>query len=203
MARRSPAKTSPAPRKRRPGRPPRHPTDTESRFPGARVIKRYGNRRLYDAQLRRSVTMHEIAEMVRKNDDVRVLDGDTGEDITKRVLTQIILEEQNARQLELLPVELLRKLIAVRSEPLSSWLEQYLNAGAQFLERQMSASAPATRAMKESFASLFPWMKPETWMPVEVEGEPAPDAEDSASLRSQMEELERRLADLTARMKRR
>ena len=118
VARRSPAKTSPQPRKRRPGRPPRHATDTEARFPGARVIKRYGNRRLYDAQLRRSVTMHEIAEMVRKNDNVRVLDGDTGEDITKRVLTQIILEEQNARQLELLPVELLRKLIAVRSEPL-------------------------------------------------------------------------------------
>jgi len=167
------------------------------------VIKRYGNRRLYDPQLRRSVTMHEIAEMVRKNDDVRVVDGDTGEDLTKRILTQIILEEQNARQLELLPVELLRKLIAVRSEPLSTWLEQYLNAGAQFLERQMSANAPATRAMKESFESLFPWMKPESWMPVEATEPPPADAEDNAALRMQMDELERRMADLTSRMKRR
>lgn len=166
------------------------------------MIKRYGNRRLYDAKLRRCVTIHEIAEMVRRNEDVRVLDGDTGEDLTKRTFTQIILEEQNARQLELLPVELLRKIIAVRSEPLLTWLEQYLNAGAQFLDRQMSSTAPATKVMKESFEQLFPWFKPDTWMPVEAK-EPPPDAEDQASLRTQMEELERRMADLSARMNRR
>jgi polyhydroxyalkanoate synthesis repressor PhaR len=190
VPRRTPPPKTASTAKRRRGRPPRHPSDADQQFPGARVIKRYGNRRLYDAKLSRCVTMDEIADFVRKGEDVRVLDGDSGEDLTKRVLTQIILETQNARQLELLPVELLRKIISARSDATARWMEQYLGAMAQFLERS-----------KESIDSLFPWMKQSPW-PAQEPPPPPPAAKDE-SLRDEMAELERRLADLASRMNRR
>src|SRR5262245_47291453 len=107
-------------------------------MPGARIIKRYGNRRLYDHTLSRPVTMDELADVVRQGQDFLVLDGETGQDITRRILVQIILEHQNRFQLELLPVEFLRQIIQLRSEPLAHWLSQYLGAGAQWLSRQMN-----------------------------------------------------------------
>ena len=189
MARRTPTpKTTPAAKPRRRGRPPRHPSDADQQFPGARVIKRYGNRRLYDAQLSRCVTMDEIADFVRKGEDVRILDGDSGEDLTKRVLTQIILETQNARQLELLPVELLRKIIAARSDATARWMEQYMSAMTQFLERS-----------KGSLDTLFPWMKQSPW-PGPPTDTPPPAAAPKDDLRDEMAELERKMADLASRM---
>ncbi len=211
VARRSPKsqaapKSPPAPKRRGPGRPPRHDTNAGSQFPGARVIKRYGNRRLYDGGSSRCVTMEEIGELVRKGEDVRVVDGDTGEDLTRRIFTQIILEQGNARQLELLPVELLRKLIAIKSEPMGRWLEQYLSAGAQFLERQMTATGPAAKAVKESMDAMFPWLKANAWVPtVEPPPGPAPFAPSEAAnaMDDEIAELRRKLADLSARVKRR
>jgi polyhydroxyalkanoate synthesis repressor PhaR len=166
------------------------------------VIKRYGNRRLYDAAASRSVTVSDIADLIRKGEDVRIVDGDTGEDLTRRVYTQIILEEGNARQLELLPVELLRKLITLRSDPMARWLEQYLAAGAQFLERQVSATGPAAKVVREQMDALFPWLKAEPWAPVEPPP-PPPREEPAESVRDEIAELQRKLADLSAKVKRR
>lgn len=201
VARRTQAKTQAKPKRRGPGRPPRHETpDVDERFPNARVIKKYGNRRLYDGRLSRCVTMDEIGDLVRRGEDVRVVDGDTGEDLTKRVLTQIILEQSNAKVLELLPVEFLRRLIAIRTDAPSEWLDQYLTMGAHFLERQMSATGPAAKAVQDSFSTMFPWL--EQWLPREKEASaPAGDPELAADvLRSQLEEMQRRLADLTSQV---
>lgn len=185
------------------------------------MIKRYGNRRLYDAKLSRCVTMAEIADMVRQGEDVRVVDGDNGEDLTKRVLVQIILEVQNASQLEMLPIGLLHQLIAAKSQPIATWLTQYLQAGADFLERQSQAAAPTLRGLTDQLGQLgnvFPWMNPESWK--NVPG--APDlssfaqaaqqqyantathgaATDQSSLRQELADLQARFADLTARFTR-
>jgi polyhydroxyalkanoate synthesis repressor PhaR len=190
-------------RRRGPGRPPRHETpDVDTRYPNARVIKRYGNRRLYDGTLSRCVTMEEIADLVRKGEDVRVVDGDSGEDLTKRVLTQIILESSNARVLELLPVEFLRRLITVRTDAASEWVAQYLSMGAELLQRQMDVTGPASRLVQDSMMSMFPWMK--SWVQEREAPPPAGGSEErprEEALRDQVEELQRRLADLTAQMR--
>lgn len=207
MARRTQAKSQSGSKRRGPGRPPRHDVpDVEAQFPNARVIKRYGNRRLYDGKLSRCVTMEEIAEYVRKGEEVRVFDGDTGEDLTKRVLTQIILEQSNARVLELLPVEFLRRLITVRSDASQEWVARYLSMGAEFLEKQMSVSGPAQKIMNESLTAMFPWMQ--QWMPFEAPPPPN-DGEERAkeearedALKSQLQDLQRKMADLTAQMSR-
>src|SRR5258706_15611366 len=76
----------------------------------AYVIKRYSNRKLYDTQESRYVTLEEIEEMIRGGREVSVVDASTGEDLTSVTLTQIILEhERNHRGT--LPIGFLHQLI--------------------------------------------------------------------------------------------
>jgi polyhydroxyalkanoate synthesis repressor PhaR len=123
--------------KRRRGRPPaRESAALKAEFGDARVIRRYGNRRLYDTRLSRCVKLEEIAMFVRAGEDVRVLAAEGGEDITRRILGQILLEDSNRERLAAMPIDLLRQMIAVKDDTMLAWLEQYLAAGAKWLERQ-------------------------------------------------------------------
>jgi polyhydroxyalkanoate synthesis repressor PhaR len=74
------------------------------------VIKKYGNRRLYDTFGSRYVNLEDIAGLVRNGKDVQVLDAKTGEDLTRVILTQIILEDAKGQPTGL-PLELLRQLV--------------------------------------------------------------------------------------------
>jgi polyhydroxyalkanoate synthesis repressor PhaR len=75
-----------------------------------RIIKRYTNRKLYDKQESRYVTLEEIARLVRRGEDVKVVDNETEDDLTAVTLAQIILEEEKNKT-HLLSVPFLRKLI--------------------------------------------------------------------------------------------
>ena len=75
-----------------------------------RVIKRYTNRKLYDKQESRYVTLEEIARLVREGEDVAVIDNETEEDLTAVTFAQIILEEEK-RKTNIISVPFLRKLI--------------------------------------------------------------------------------------------
>ncbi len=75
-----------------------------------RVIKRYTNRKLYDTDQSRYVTLEDIARLVRDNEEVRVIDNETGGDLTAVTFAQIILEEEK-RKTNLMSVPFLRKLI--------------------------------------------------------------------------------------------
>jgi polyhydroxyalkanoate synthesis repressor PhaR len=77
-----------------------------------RVIRKYPNRRLYDTAAGRYVNLEDIAAIVRCGEDVQVLDAKTGEDVTRVVLTQIIVEDAKDHGATL-PVELLRQLILI------------------------------------------------------------------------------------------
>src|ERR1051326_441374 len=74
------------------------------------VIKKYPNRRLYDTASRRYVNLDDLAALVRGGTEVQVVDARTGEDLTRIVLTQIIVEDAKD-QPGGLPLELLRQLI--------------------------------------------------------------------------------------------
>jgi len=75
-----------------------------------RTIKRYPNRKLYDADARAYVSLEEIATLVRGGETVRVTDHATGEDITAQTLTQVILDE-GKRGTSVLPTDLLHGLL--------------------------------------------------------------------------------------------
>lgn len=74
------------------------------------VIKKYPNRRLYDTSSSRYINLEDIAVFVREARDVQVLDAQSGEDLTRVTLTQIIMDDAK-QQPTGLPVELLRQLI--------------------------------------------------------------------------------------------
>ena len=76
------------------------------------IIKKYANRRLYNTHTSSYVTLEHLAQMVKDGVDFAVLDAKSGEDITRSVLTQIIVEEE-AKGENLLPIRFLRQLIAL------------------------------------------------------------------------------------------
>ncbi len=62
-----------------------------------RVIKRYANRKMYDTQASRYVTLDGVADLVRGGEDLRIIDNDSGEDLTALIFAQIIFEEQKRK----------------------------------------------------------------------------------------------------------
>lgn len=74
------------------------------------IIKRYQNRKLYDTQNSTYVTLDDIGNMVRRGDDVRVIDNKSKEDLTSVTLTQIIFEEEKKKK-SLLPLAVLKNII--------------------------------------------------------------------------------------------
>ncbi|GBD41908.1 hypothetical protein HRbin39_01295 [bacterium HR39] len=89
------------------------------------VVKKYANRRLYNTATSSYVTLEDLGRMVREGEEFVVYDARTGEDITRSVLTQIILEE-DAKGRNPLPIGFLRRLIALYDDSMRSLLSRYL-----------------------------------------------------------------------------
>ena len=81
------------------------------------VIKRYQNRKLYDTAASRYVTLEDIAQMVKRGEEVRIVDNRTKKDLTGVTLAQILYEEEKSER-SLLPLSTLKKIIANRTEPI-------------------------------------------------------------------------------------
>jgi polyhydroxyalkanoate synthesis repressor PhaR len=88
------------------------------------VIKRYANRKLYDTQDSRYVTLDRIAELVRNGEEVRVLDNKSQKDLTKVTLAQIIYEEQKSGNATAWSVQTLRGFIQQGRERLVTTLKE-------------------------------------------------------------------------------
>ena len=84
-------------------------------MPETRIIKRYANRKLYDTEHSRYVTLDQISEMIRNGDDVKIVDNKTKEDLTTVTLAQIIFEEEK-KQRSFLPLGAMRNIIQNGSE---------------------------------------------------------------------------------------
>jgi polyhydroxyalkanoate synthesis repressor PhaR len=88
------------------------------------LIKKYGNRRLYDTSDSRYVTLDELAGKIRAGNDLRIVDAQTGEDLTQATLTQIVLETGNAAKF--LPVQLLTQMIRLSDDALAEFFSRYV-----------------------------------------------------------------------------
>lgn len=120
---------------------------------GPITIKKYANRRLYNTATSSYVTLDHLCQMVKDGIDFMVYDAKTGEDITRPVLTQIIVEEE-AKGQNLLPINFLRQLISFYGDNLQWVVPRYL-------EHMMSAFATNQErmrdSMKETFGGMFPF----------------------------------------------
>ncbi len=91
------------------------------------IIKKYANRRLYNTQSSKYITLDFLAEMTRKEVEFKVVDAKSGEDITHNVLTQIIMDEEANGQ-NMLPVGFLRQLIALYGGSMQSMVPEFLES---------------------------------------------------------------------------
>jgi polyhydroxyalkanoate synthesis repressor PhaR len=105
-----------------------------------RVIKRYANRKLYDTQHSRYVTLDQIAEMIRGGDDVKIIDNKTKEDLTSVTLAQIIFEEEK-RQKSFLPLQAMRNIIQTGGESITQLVNQAKGRVSQILPRKKDERA--------------------------------------------------------------
>jgi len=174
------------------------------------VIKKYANRRLYNTATSSYVTLEDLAQMVKKRADFVVYDAKSGEEITRAVLTQIIVEEEQKGGQNLLPISFLRQLIGLYGDSMQ-WLVP------RYLEHAMSSFAhnqdQMRKSLQEAFGGLFPFgsleqmgkqnlalfeqtLKMFSPFPVAPEKakEPAPDSEASLSeLRNRINELQQQI----------
>ena len=95
--------------------------------PATVLIKKYGNRRLYDTAGSRYVNLDDIAALIREGKDVKVVDAKSGRDLTRVVLTQIITEDAKDKPTGL-PLELLRQLIVASDEVRQEFVMWYLKS---------------------------------------------------------------------------
>lgn len=94
---------------------------------GPTVIKKYANRRLYDTGRSSYVTLEDLCIMVKEGHDFVVYDAKTGDDLTRQVLTQIILDQESKEgQENLLPISFLRQLISFYGDNMQNVLPNYL-----------------------------------------------------------------------------
>ena len=91
------------------------------------IIKKYGNRRLYDTAASRYVNLDDIAAFIREGKEVKVVDAKTGRDLTRVTLTQIITEDAKEKPTGL-PLELLRQLIVASDEVRQEFIMWYLKS---------------------------------------------------------------------------
>src|SRR5213595_3659576 len=105
---------------------------------GKVTIKKYANRRLYDTESSAYITLDRLAAMVREGREFEVVDAKTGEDITRQVLTQIIVDEE-ARGATMLPLNFLKQLIGLYGNSMESIVPQYLEAAMDAFQRNQSA----------------------------------------------------------------
>jgi len=121
-------------------------------------IRKYPNRRYYDSTHSCHVTLEAIRDMVRDGQSVRVVDSKTSEDITARVLTQIILEHE-ADKLGVFPVELLTQMIRFDDKMVSEFIKNQIQtpmtAFSQFYDQWMKTASGMGGT--PFFQQGFPW----------------------------------------------
>jgi polyhydroxyalkanoate synthesis repressor PhaR len=127
-------------------------SDAASKPKRPAVVKKYANRRLYNTATSSYVTLDELCRMVREGQDFVVYDAKTGEDITRSVLTQIILEEDNKGR-NLLPISFLRQVIGYYDDSLRAFLPRYLELS---MENFASNQEQIRRYIEGTFGRFFP-----------------------------------------------
>jgi len=161
------------------------------------LIKKYPNRRLYNTSARTYVNLADLATLIRKGEDVQVVDAKTGEDITRVVLTQIILEDAKDAPTGL-PLELLRQLIMASDRAGREVIMWYLKSAFDTYEKVQGAVEDRLKDVRSAALSPLHLVQNLLTPP------PDPKAEDELDqLRRRVAELERRQLKPRARGKRR
>jgi len=155
------------------------------------VVKKYGNRRLYDTSGSRYINLEDIAALIRNGTDVKVVDAKTGEDLTRLTLTQIIVEDAKA-QPQGLPIEFLQQLIKATDR-----------VGREFIMWYLKTAFDAYHKVQHAVQSRFTGVQSAALSPLQAMKNllQTPQVESDTSQEDELEELRRRIAYLEERLK--
>jgi polyhydroxyalkanoate synthesis repressor PhaR len=164
------------------------------------IIKKYANRRLYDTESSSYITLERLAEMVRQKRQFKVVDAKSGEDLTRGVLTQIIMDEES-RGTTLLPVNFLRQLISMYGDQMQSVVPQYLEASLEALQRNQSQfrDAMAGALAANPFAEIAR-RNMEVFTAAAPGAKPAAAARQGDDTRAELDDLKAQLAELQQKL---
>jgi polyhydroxyalkanoate synthesis repressor PhaR len=155
------------------------------------IIKKYPDRRLYDASASRYVKLEDIARMIREGIDVQVLDARTGKDVTYVILTQIVVEDARERETAL-PLQLLRQLVRASDEATHDFLSWYLNSTLDVYQKAQESVRTRLSEAKSVVSSPLEFMRNlvagHAWPP-------GAETTEVETLRRRVGELEARLAE--------
>jgi polyhydroxyalkanoate synthesis repressor PhaR len=159
------------------------------------VIKKYPNRRLYDTAKSRYINLEDIAVFIREGRDVQVVDAQTGEDLTRVTLTQIIVDDAK-QQPTGLPLELLKQLIVSSDQVGREFIMWYLKSAYDAYHAVQTKLQSGLTDMQAAAMSPIGMMK--NFIQNQVAGKSVPEA--SAATSEELRMLRERIAELETRM---
>jgi len=158
--------------------------------PAPVLIKKYGNRRLYDSSSSKYVNLDDIAGFIREGKDVQIVDAKTGQDLTRVTLTQIITEDAKEKPTGL-PLELLRQLIVASDEVRQEFVMWYLKSAFDTYQKVQDAVQTRLGEVQSAILSPVDMMK-------KFLGAPPPQPR--AEAQPELDVLRKRVAELEARL---
>lgn len=172
------------------------------------IIQKYANRRLYNKATSSYITLEDLSAMVKDGVDFVVYDAKGGEDITRKVLTQIIFEEEGRGQ-NLLPIQFLRQLIGFYGDRMQAFLPSFLELSLDSFIRQQEraraqfplATPPAMGMVEEQirqnmalFDRAMKMFTPFAFRPDEAPAAPPPAGKTAAPPEDSLADIKRQMA---------
>ncbi len=127
--------------------PQQEPRDTKPQHP-LRLIKKYPNRRLYDTKTSSYITLADVKQMVHRQEDFHVIDAKSGDDLTRSILLQIILEEESTGGLPMFSSDLLSQLIRFYGNAMQGVMGTYL-------EKNIKAFQDMQKTLQEQSSRMY------------------------------------------------
>jgi polyhydroxyalkanoate synthesis repressor PhaR len=161
------------------------------------VIKKYGNRRLYDTTNSEYINQDEVAQMIRDGHDVKVVDAATGEDITRLVLTQIIVQDAKEPD-SVFPLDILRQMVAAGGKATQETTLKYMKAVLDMYQNAYRAITPPVNPFEfvQTAARQAPPAEP--WSPPAGVSQDAQKGQQKNSDTEDVDELKRQVEKLTS-----
>jgi polyhydroxyalkanoate synthesis repressor PhaR len=170
------------------------------------IIKKYANRRLYNTETSSYITLDHLAQMTREGRDFQVFDARSGEDITRSVLTQIVMEGEAGGQ-TMLPTSFLRQIIALYGDSMQGMVPHYLEASmAAFADNQAKFRDAAMKPFEQLARQNLAMFQAATDLmtagvrPRDAAGKSAAPSEPASQNADDVQALKDQLAALQARI---
>lgn len=155
------------------------------------LIRKYENRRLYDVTNSRYVNLDDVARILQNGDDVRVVDASSGEDITRLVLTQIIVEAAKTPE-SAFPLDVLRNMVVASGRASQESALRYMKAMMDMYQNTYRAMAPPLNPF-DFMPGVPPTAPPASDSTATPNGAP-PQAADVAAMQQRLAELEKMIS---------